>query len=77
YNIATSVTLIIAQRLIRKLCPKCKLPDTDTEFSLLVEDSGLNDDILAKTFVTTLYKVKNAKIYKANHKGCPRCFKGY
>ncbi|MDE4955291.1 type IV-A pilus assembly ATPase PilB, partial [Francisella tularensis subsp. holarctica] len=21
--------------------------------------------------------VKNAKIYKANPKGCPRCFKGY
>ncbi|ORU66192.1 type IV-A pilus assembly ATPase PilB, partial [Francisella tularensis] len=77
YNIATSVTLIIAQRLIRKLCPKCKLPDTDTEFSLLVEDSGLNDEILAKTFGTTLDKVKNAKIYKANPKGCPRCFKGY
>ncbi|AVC44101.1 type IV-A pilus assembly ATPase PilB [Francisella tularensis subsp. novicida] len=77
YNIATSVTLIIAQRLTRKLCPKCKLPDTDTEFSLLVEDSGLNDEILAKTFGTTLDKVKNAKIYKANPKGCPRCFKGY
>lgn len=77
YNIATSVTLIIAQRLIRKLCPKCKLPDTDTEFSLLVENSGLNDEILAKTFGTTLDKVKNAKIYKANPKGCPRCFKGY
>ena len=77
YNIATSVTLIIAQRLIRKLCPKCKLPDTDTEFSLLVEDSGLNDEILSQTFGVTLDKVKNAKIYKANPKGCPRCFKGY
>lgn len=39
YNIATSITLIIAQRLTRKLCPKCKLPDSNTEFSLLVEDS--------------------------------------
>ncbi|ALB01671.1 general secretion pathway protein GspE [Francisella persica ATCC VR-331] len=77
YNIATSVTLIIAQRLTRKLCPKCKLPDTDTEFSLLVEDSGLNDEILSQTFGVTLDKVKNAKIYKANPKGCPRCFKGY
>ena len=77
YNIATSITLIIAQRLIRKLCPKCKLPDTNTEFSLLVEDSGLNDEILSQTFGVTLDKVKNAKIYKANPKGCPRCFKGY
>ncbi|AJI53454.1 type IV-A pilus assembly ATPase PilB [Francisella philomiragia] len=77
YNIATSVTLIIAQRLTRKLCPKCKLEDTETEFKLLVEDSGLNDEILMKTFATTLEKVKNSKIYKPNPKGCPRCFKGY
>jgi type IV pilus assembly protein PilB len=27
YNIATSITLVIAQRLIRKLCPACKRPD--------------------------------------------------
>ncbi|AIT10163.1 general secretion pathway protein GspE [Candidatus Francisella endociliophora] len=77
YNIATSVTLIIAQRLTRKLCPKCKLKDTDTEFELLIEDSGLNDDILKSSFNTTLDKVKKAKIYKPNPKGCPRCFKGY
>ena len=77
YNIATSVTLIIAQRLTRKLCPKCKLKDTETEFSLLVEDSGLNDEIIRKCFKTTFEKVKNATIYKPNPKGCPRCFKGY
>lgn len=77
YNIATSVTLIIAQRLTRKLCPKCKLKDTETEFSLLVEDSGLNDEIIKKCFETTFEKVKNATIYKPNPKGCPRCFKGY
>jgi type IV pilus assembly protein PilB len=77
YNIATSVTLIIAQRLTRKLCPKCKLKDTETEFSLLVEDSGLNEDIIKKCFDTSYEKVKNATIYKPNPKGCPRCFKGY
>ncbi|WP_150467713.1 type IV-A pilus assembly ATPase PilB [Francisella sp. SYW-9] len=77
YNIATSVTLIIAQRLTRKLCPKCKLKDTETEFSLLVEDSGLNEDIIKKCFETSFEKVKNATIYKPNPKGCPRCFKGY
>lgn len=38
---------------------------------------GLNDEILSQTFGVTLDKVKNAKIYKANPKGCPRCFKGY
>ncbi|MED7788283.1 type IV-A pilus assembly ATPase PilB [Francisella sp. 19X1-34] len=77
YNIATSVTLIIAQRLTRKLCPKCKLKDTKTDFSLLVEDSGLNEDIIKKCFETSFEDVKNATIYKPNPKGCPRCFKGY
>ncbi|MCL4123882.1 UNVERIFIED_CONTAM: hypothetical protein GTU68_056593 [Idotea baltica] len=65
YNIATSVTLIIAQRLTRKLCQKCKLEDTDTQFKIL------------STFETTMSKIKKAKIYKPNPKGCPRCFKGY
>ena len=77
YNIATSVTLIIAQRLTRKLCAKCKLKDTETEFPLLVKDSGLNDEIIRKCFETTFEKVKNATIYKPNPKGCPRCFEGY
>ncbi|AXA34071.1 type IV-A pilus assembly ATPase PilB [Francisella adeliensis] len=76
YNIATSVTLIIAQRLTRKLCQKCKLEDTDTQFSMLIDDSGMTEEILS-TFETTMSKIKKAKIYKPNPKGCPRCFKGY
>ncbi|MCQ8879586.1 type IV-A pilus assembly ATPase PilB [Pseudoalteromonas shioyasakiensis] len=28
YNVASSITLIIAQRLARRLCPKCKTPET-------------------------------------------------
>ncbi|MGQ4004810.1 ATPase, T2SS/T4P/T4SS family [Francisellaceae bacterium CB52] len=76
YSIATSVTLIIAQRLTRKLCQKCKLEDKETQFSMLVDDSGMTEDIL-KTFETSLDKIKKANIYKPNPKGCPRCFKGY
>ena len=76
YNIATSVSLIIAQRLARKLCPKCRLKDTKTDFSLLIDKSGLDDNIL-KNFDTTLEKIKKADIYKANPKGCSRCFNGY
>lgn len=34
YNIASSVNLIIAQRLARKLCPKCKVVETHSEESL-------------------------------------------
>lgn len=76
YNIATSVSLIIAQRLTRKLCPKCRLEDEETKFEMLIDDSGITEEIL-KTFETTFDKVKKATIYKPNPKGCPRCFKGY
>ncbi|APC97863.1 type IV-A pilus assembly ATPase PilB [Francisella frigiditurris] len=76
YNIATSVILIIAQRLSRRICPKCRIPDTETKFDLIIEDSGITEEI-AKPFGTSLKELKEATIYKANPKGCPRCFKGY
>ncbi len=57
YNIATSLTLIIAQRLTRKLCPKCRLEDKETQFAMLVDDSGMTEDIL-KTFETSFDKIK-------------------
>lgn len=38
FNIATSVSLIIAQRLARRLCPQCKKPATDIPPSILTEE---------------------------------------
>lgn len=35
YNVASSVSLIIAQRLARRLCAKCKIPETLPEAELL------------------------------------------
>ena len=76
YNIATSVSLIIAQRLTRKLCPHCKLEHENSPFKNLIEDSGANDKIL-ETFATDMETVMSSTIYKPNPKGCSRCFKGY
>ena len=76
YNIATSVSLIIAQRLTRKLCPHCKLEHTDSPFENLIKDSGATDKIL-ETYNTNMEEVLASTIYKPNPKGCPRCFKGY
>jgi len=76
YNIATSVTLIIAQRLSRKLCPKCKLEDSETKFDIIIDDSRMTDGI-AKEFGKTIDELKKSTIYKANPRGCPKCFKGY
>ena len=62
FNIATSVSLIIAQRLGRRLCSKCKQPADIPEETLLEE--GFTKDMLA-----------DATINKAV--GCDSCSGGF
>ncbi len=63
FNIATSVTLIIAQRLGRRLCPHCKTAE-DLPKEILKEE-GFTDEDIAEGFT----------VYKAV--GCDQCVKGY
>ena len=58
YNIASAVSLIIAQRLARKLCEQCKVVDD-------VPDEALIEEGFSKS------ELKELKIYKAN--GCDQC----
>ena len=62
FNIATSVSLIIAQRLARRLCSQCKQP-ADLPKEVLL-DAGL-----------TQKQIEHAEIYKPV--GCDHCNKGY
>ncbi|KZY36683.1 MULTISPECIES: type IV-A pilus assembly ATPase PilB [unclassified Oleiphilus] len=63
FNIATSVSLIIAQRLARRLCSACKEPaDIPPE---TLEKEGFTKEQIDTGF--TLYKPK----------GCDKCNKGY
>ncbi|OUS31070.1 type IV-A pilus assembly ATPase PilB [Thalassotalea sp. 42_200_T64] len=62
YNVASSVTLIIAQRLARRLCNHCKVEDDISEHALLEFGFAENE-------------VANLTIYKAV--GCDECTKGY
>ena len=62
FNIATSVSLIIAQRLGRRLCSGCKQPADIPE--QVLKDAGLTDEML-----------KDAEIYKPV--GCDACNGGY
>jgi len=64
YNIASSVLLILAQRLARKLCEHCKVPDDLSKEALLSE--GFDKD-----------KISKLKIYKPSESGCDRCTHGY
>lgn len=63
FNIASSVILITAQRLARRLCPNCKTP-IDIPKKVLI-DAGYNDDELNDSWVS----------YRAV--GCSMCNNGY
>ena len=62
FNIASAVSLIIAQRLARKLCDHCKTVDDIPQEALLEEGFQKSD-------------LKNLTIYKAV--GCDQCTNGY
>ncbi|MCP1659107.1 type IV-A pilus assembly ATPase PilB [Neisseria perflava] len=53
FNIASSVSLIMAQRLLRRLCPKCKRP-TESPPVVALKKIGFTDEDLAKDW--TLYR---------------------
>ena len=64
FNVATSVTLIIAQRLARRLCPACKKP------------ADIPDDILKQEGFEEIGLPKNEfQLFKAV--GCDKCNNGY
>lgn len=62
FNIATSVSLVIAQRLVRKLCEHCK------------SKADLGETVLLKQGFKES-EVANLTIYKPN--GCDQCTAGY
>ena len=64
FNIATSVTLIIAQRLGRRLCNDCKTQD-DLPEDVLHAEGFTREDLAQEDF----------KLYKAV--GCDKCTGGY
>jgi len=62
YNVASSVSIIIAQRLARRLCPQCKEPENITDMQLA--EQGFPAD-----------KLSEIKLFKAV--GCEQCTGGY
>ena len=64
FNIATSVNLVIAQRLARRLCPQCKIPADIPKQSLL--EMGFNDQDLTHPDFQVFQPV-----------GCTECREGY
>lgn len=67
FNIASSVSLIIAQRLARRLCPRCRQPVSLSREALL-RDAMLHEGISAEA-------LEQATLFDAV--GCTQCTQGY
>jgi type IV pilus assembly protein PilB len=65
FNLATSVSLIIAQRLGRRLCSVCKKTIDVPRETLLAE--GFTEEDIKKGF----------QVFEPNPKGCDKCKDGY
>jgi type IV pilus assembly protein PilB len=65
FNVATSVSLIIAQRLARRLCPACKKPATDIPPDILTQEGF--DEI----------GIPRAEFQLFHPVGCEKCNSGY
>ncbi len=64
FNVASAVHLIVAQRLVRKLCTSCKKPVTLPEKVLL--EAGFKQEDIGEL-----------EIFQAEEKGCASCTEGY
>lgn len=64
FNIASSISLITAQRLVRRLCPKCKVPHHDLPAQVLL-DAGFRPEDLESQW----------QPYRPV--GCSACHEGY
>ncbi|MBI5020282.1 MAG: Flp pilus assembly complex ATPase component TadA [Ignavibacteriales bacterium] len=63
FLLAYSINIIVAQRLLRKLCPRCKAVDTEIPH-ITLERLGFTEE-----------EIPNTKVYRPV--GCLYCLKGY
>lgn len=64
FNVATSVSLIIAQRLARRLCESCKKP-------LTLPHATLREEGFTEAQIPDLH------LFEADPEGCSKCNRGY
>ena len=65
YSLATSVSLIVAQRLVRRLCQNCKIPSRMPVEALLAEG------------FTAAEVDAGVHLFNAEESGCDACSRGY
>lgn len=67
FNLATTLNLIIAQRLARRLCAHCATPADDIPQNILTQEGFTQEDLDDDDF----------NLRRPNVKGCGKCNKGY
>ena len=67
FLVASTVSVIVGQRLIRRICDKCRVSFTITREELL---KNLSEDMISKHYLP-VGKNKEVRIYKG--KGCKFC----
>lgn len=67
FNVATTVSLIIAQRLARRLCTHCRTPMEELPAEVMLQE-GLTEEKIG-------IPKSSWQLYKAN--GCSKCIRGY
>lgn len=63
FLLAYTINIVVAQRLVRKLCDRCKLPDEHMDYDFMVECGFTPQEMETTTF------------YRPN--GCVHCIRGY
>lgn len=75
FLVATSTRAILAQRLVRRLCPHCKRPAAAGFSEAEIAGLGLDRDQLLAAAVTT---TGSARVMRASTRGCEECrHRGY
>ncbi len=67
FMVTAAITCIVAQRLARRLCPDCSVPDTPDP--AVLAKAGWSDELLARTDIDRAHWKKPVGCAKCNHSG--------
>lgn len=78
-TLASALSLSLAQRLVRKLCPYCKeeIEASEKQTKQITNILGGMISAHKEDSMGDIRPANTYKIYKANSAGCEKCFEGY
>jgi len=67
FLVASTINTVIAQRLVRKICPKCQYKTVVTPETLKLIKQHISEELVKK------FKLDNPKLQLYYGRGCPQC----